>query len=166
KRGAAYVTGCCTLLAGGLVLGTWRALVVNLWVGLAGRAWMIPAHSFLVSLVMLRLLGEWASWNAAPDRRSWLGEWPCVAMAVIAAKFLTAGWLLLVRVHRGVLDEWAAGRAIGGWALAAVALFLLLDWLVPPELVPGDLLAIAVILLLPLARPKLAPLALAWNRHR
>jgi hypothetical protein len=49
------------------------------------------------------------------------------------------------------------------WAAGVGCLFTLAHWLLPPE---GRPLAVAVVLLVPLARLAAAPLALAWNRHR
>ena len=52
------------------------------------------------------------------------------------------------------------------WPLIAVSLCILLCWLVPSELAPWYLIAACVVLVMPLVRISLAPLALAWNRHR
>src|SRR4029079_13598018 len=60
KYGAARATGALVLWAVALVLGTWRALVVNLWVGLRGLTWMVPGHMILITLVGLQLLVGWA----------------------------------------------------------------------------------------------------------
>jgi hypothetical protein len=56
--------------------------------------------------------------------------------------------------------------ALGAWALAVAGLFAGLAWLVPAEMVERIHLAEGVALVLPIARIGLAPLALAWNRHR
>ena len=42
----------------------------------------------------------------------------------------------------------------------------LLHWLAPAELAAWYLVAPCVVLVLPLLRLSLAPLTLAWNRHR
>ena len=47
-----------------------------------------------------------------------------------------------------------------------VGLFGLLMWLVPQEWAGPGLLAGLSVLAMPLTRIALAPLALAWNRHR
>jgi hypothetical protein len=48
----------------------------------------------------------------------------------------------------------------------AAGLFALLAWLVPSGLVRVGYLALGVALVVPLTRLLVAPLALAWNRHR
>jgi hypothetical protein len=50
--------------------------------------------------------------------------------------------------------------------LAAAGLFAVLACFVPPGLVLLYGLALGVVLFLPLTRLAVAPLALAWNRHR
>jgi hypothetical protein len=167
RHGAERVIGFCVLLLVGLVLGTWRALVANLWVGLTGRAWMVPAQTIVMSLLVLYGLAEWVHWDSDPARRARLLEWlPRVAAAVVVVKLLVAGWLLRVLCGRGKVEAITAGRLLGGWVLAAITLFALLVWVVPSGLVPVYGLALGVILFLPLARLAVAPLALAWNRHR
>lgn len=167
RRGVEYATGFCVLFGAVLVLGTWRALVANLWVGLAGRTWMVPAHSFVVSVLAFQLLAEWVLWDSDPVRREKLRVWlPRVMVATVGVKVLVTAWLLWVGVRRGQVKPAAAGKLFVAWALAAAGLFAALAWVVPPSLVTVYGLALAVALFLPLARLAGAPLALAWNRHR
>jgi hypothetical protein len=167
RHGVENVASFCVLFGGVLVLGTWRALTANLWVGLAGRTWMVPAHAFVISLLAFQLLAEWALGNADADRRARLQEWlPRVVGVVVALKLLSAAWLLRAGVRRGQLRVATAGKLLAAWVAVAAGLFAVLVWLVPASLVAPYWLAVGVVLFLPLARPAVAPLALAWNRHR
>jgi hypothetical protein len=59
-----------------------------------------------------------------------------------------------------------ATRAAILWLAAVIVLSGLSLWLVPPQLLPWHSVISAAILTVPLVRIGLAPLALAWNRHR
>jgi hypothetical protein len=163
--GRGTTVGYWVLFFGTLVLGTWRALVANQWVGLAGRTWMVPAHVFLMSMLALYALAEWAAWNYDPSRREQIARnFLRLAIALVVLKAAAAGWLLRVLGRRN--GSRAAGWLLAGWAAAAVLLFAVLVWLVPPSLVPVYALALGAVLFLPLTRLVAAPLALGWNRHR
>jgi hypothetical protein len=167
KYGSTRATGVLVLWAAALVLGTWRALVANLWVGLSGRTWMVPAHMILVALVGLQLLAEWAFSNSGVARSEWFYEaLPWILGGVVVLKFALAGWALRASHRRGQLKYDTAAKLVAGWVAGAVGLFALLAWLVPSSVVPVERLAVGVVLLLPLARLAAAPAALAWNRHR
>ena len=115
----------------------------------------------------MHLLYEWTSWKAEPARYDQLAVViPWVVGLLIVVKVFVAGWLLRALVRRGEVGAGTAGRLLGGWLVAAGALFGLLAWLVPPEFLPVYGLALGVVLFLPLTRLTAAPLALAWNRHR
>lgn len=158
--------GVALALAGLLAL-TWRAMVANLWMILAGRTWVAGA-TVTVSLVLLlglALAGILISQRPetwGPLRR--LAWW--LAPVAVALKLLLAGWAVRA-LHRRRL---AAPRVLVAWLvvwlLAVLALFAAFAWLLPPELVGWVGCACAAVLLVPLARPALAPLALEWNRHR
>ena len=106
-------------------------------------------------------------WNADPARRErFLDALPWVAGGAVVLKFLLAAWALRALCRRGELKPGAVAKLLGVWGLVAVGLFGLLLWLVPSGLVPAYGLALGVVLFVPLARLAVAPLALAWNRHR
>jgi hypothetical protein len=161
---AAVVTA---LAVAGLLALTWRGMVANLCVVLAGRTWVAvtAVTGSIVLLLGLALAGILVSQHPetwGPLRR--LAWW--LAPVAVALKLLLAGWALRA-LHRRRL---AAPRALVGWLAAWVvliaALLGALAWLVPPGLVSLPALALAAALLVPLARLALAPLALEWNRHR
>ncbi len=159
RHGRSAAVGFCALFACALLGGTWRALVANLWVGLTGRTWLVPAQTFLMSLLAFQLFAEWAQWSPDATRRErLLDALPGAAGAAVALKLLAAGWF--ARHQSG------ARHLVGAWAAAVAVLAALLVWLVPPALVPAYGVVLGVLLFIPLARRTAAPLALAWNRHR
>jgi hypothetical protein len=167
RHGPEMAVGFLTLFAAVLVLGTARALAANLWVGLAGRAWLVPAYTMVMTVTVISLLLEWVAWDADPVRSEQMRVWiPRVAVGLVAGKLLAAAGLLWIGVKRGQLSAKGAGKLLAAWVLAAAALTGGLAAVVPEGLVRPSRLAFAVVLLLPLARPAAAPLALAWNRHR
>jgi hypothetical protein len=155
------------LAVAGLLALTWRGMVANLWMILAGRTWVAGA-TVTVSLVLLMglaLAGILISQHPetwGPLRR--LAWW--LAPVAVALKLLLAGWALRA-LHRRRL---AAPRVLVGWLavwlFVVFALFAAFAWLLPPGLAGGAGCAFAAVLLVPLARLALAPLALDWNRHR
>jgi hypothetical protein len=88
------------------------------------------------------------------------------APAAVVLKLLLAGLALRALFRRRLVTARALGAWLTAWLVFAVALFGLLTWLVPPGLASLTGLALASVLLVPLARPALAPLALEWDRHR
>jgi hypothetical protein len=166
KNGIARVAVLCVLLAVGPVLATWRMLVVGMWAGLTGRAWVGVGQTILLVFVGLQIGHEWTLWNVDEARRERiLDALPWIAGVAVALKFLLAAWALRTLRRRGELDTAAVAKLLGLWCVVAAGLFALFAWLAPPGLVPTYALALGVVLFVPLARLALAPLALAWNRH-
>ena len=155
------------LIVLGLPALTGKEFISQLWLGLTGRPWvpMAMAVVFPVGLIAMTLVGQWAS-NAE------------VEAALLAAVPWGIGLALLLKVGGGGLLAWAllrrglvAPRTVlrfaGAWMVAAAVVFALCFWLVPPEVYsPLTAGGSAVLVLLPLVRLGLAPLALDWNRHR
>jgi hypothetical protein len=108
----------------------------------------------------------------------WIVTHPESHQALLAAVPWVVGLLLLMKLgagvmvvralrRRGLVAVHTLRRLVAGWAAAAAVLFGLAFWLMPPDL-GSPLVAggAAVLLVLPLVRLGLAPLALDWNRHR
>ncbi|HEX4607619.1 MAG TPA: hypothetical protein VH092_05375 [Urbifossiella sp.] len=165
--GPVRAAALAAVLAVGPAVLIWRILIGDIWVMLTGRPWV--SHAQAVVLVPLASLAahEWSLGKDDPARYARVADaLPWVAAAAAAVKVLVAVWLLRLLVRRGEITGRTVGWLVGGWVLAAAGLFALLAWLAPPGLVPAYALAAGVVLFVPLARPALAPLALAWNRHR
>ena len=70
KYGFARVVAVCVMTSIGAVLLIWRTLVVGLWAGLTGRAWVVPTQIILVGVVALQGGYEWTTWQTNPERRA------------------------------------------------------------------------------------------------
>jgi hypothetical protein len=167
RFGTARVVGFCVLLAAAPLLVTWRMLVVGLWAGLTGRAWVMVVQPLATALVGLQLLFEWLLWNADTVRQERiLALVPWAAGSAVVLKVLVGWWASACLLRRGEVDPRTLARLTGAWAAGAAGLFALLAWLVPAEQVPRYGLALGAVLFVPFTRLAVSPLALAWNRHR
>lgn len=160
---AAGVVAAVTLL----VVGTWGRLVNGLFLSLTGRIWLITCGLFagVAAFAALWILGAWL-YRDPEARGSLRTVWPWLLGLLILCRLLAAGWALRRGLHAGLLDLRTIRRWLTAWLLFGAALFGLLAWVVPAELVPWYYSAFAVLLVLPMARLAASPLVLAWNRHR
>jgi hypothetical protein len=148
------------LLAGGLALlavVTWLWTIANFWAGASGRpfaAVVAPLTAVVAALTLVVLL------VSLPDRS--LPVLGGVVSLALAAKAAAVVW-----AARRVRLEHLASRVTLAWAVAGWALLAAVLVALALRLTGGRLLvAGCVVLLLPLARCLLAPLALARNRTR
>jgi hypothetical protein len=145
-----------------------KAMLDHLCIGLSGRIWINIAggFGFMVVAVALAFLIRWISlhpeWHA-----DLLAALPWLAGLALALKLglgLVVGSVVL---RRRLVAPQTAMRFAVAFLVAAVGLFGLAFWLTPQQycspLLSG---CTAVVLLLPMVRFGLAPLALDWNRHR
>lgn len=154
-----------------LVLLTLRQLVVSLYLGLSGWAGVFSAAvvaSFGIYFVAVPWVTTWALdegillWGT---RLPWQGFiW--AASAIFIVKLSLACWTWSLSHRRGLINA----RAILGywlfWTLGTASLVLLVVLAMPGYPWVRKCTALACVLALPLARPGLAPLTLAINRHR
>jgi hypothetical protein len=150
-----------------LVGGTWKRQVDSLFVGLAGRKWVLelalPAG--MVLFLVLVLVGTWIAKH--PEfHEPLLALLPWLLGLLIACRLSLAGLALRAGLQRRVLARRTAVRWVTAWLCIAATLFGLLAYAVPAERVPAYNLAFAVLFAMPMVRLTAAPLALAWNRHR
>ena len=141
-------------LMGALVLLaviSWLALIQNLWVGALGRplAGMVPlvlAPAFPIVVVLL--LANW--------REAW---WTVLGWAVgvaLVGKALAVGWVVWRLRREQLVADRTLGCTIAGWVLLAAVV----ESVALVVFSGGFLLVGGAVLLLPLARPLAAPLAL------
>jgi hypothetical protein len=150
-----------------LLAGTWKPMIANLFLGLAGRRWVWTVGAFAMGSAMVAavLLACWLSLH--PEYHdALLAAMPWTVGLAAVLKLLVGGWLARVIVRRHLVQARLAARLLAAWLLTAAGLTGLLCWLVPHSLAPWYLVAACVVLAMPLVRISLAPLALAWNRHR
>jgi hypothetical protein len=158
--------GWLALFVGGAVGLTWLQIVKGLWMGLAGRAWVMAygAVGFL-SFIGLILFGEWLNQHPKywPDFGRML---PWLAGVAVALKCLAAAWALRTLRRRELIPSSFLWGALAVWLALAAGLFATLYALLSDVWFSASAVLLGIVLLLPLTRLALAPLALAWNRHR
>ena len=150
-----------------LPIATWRPMIANMYVGLAGRNWVNVVAVFVMFLPLAAVIpiGCWVFMH--PEYHdALLAAVPCVLASAAGLKMLLGAWSLRALGRRRLIETRLLARLVGAWLLIAVCLIALLCWLVPGSVAPWYLVASCVVLGLPLVRISWAPLALAWNRHR
>jgi hypothetical protein len=157
------------LLAGVIILvvWTWKRLVDSLLVGLTGREWVIKGCVIVgiiwtvgLWIIALTILVRPGSHDMVRAMLPWL------LAGLVLCRLLAAGWALRLGVRQKLM-AWRTVACWGTcWLLLALALFGVLAWVVPVELVSRYYLAVGVVWSLPMAHLAATPLALAWNRHR
>lgn len=155
------------LLAGvGMVVAAWLLMIENMLFALAGRKWFIPVIALTLFLLFVAAFLLDSRLYDVPEPRQifWrLAAW--LIPTAVAAKLLLATWAFLALDRRRLVGRGTMARVAAAWLGGVVGLFLVLVWLTPPDLVAWPFLAATAVLVLPLARIALAPLAVAWNRH-
>jgi hypothetical protein len=154
-------------LAAGLLLMTWKMLLLSLAIVLTGREWLIKGTA-LAALLGLTLLPP-AYWWAIRRDEIVEAAWdaiPLVLAILAVAKTLSGCWVAWQLDRRGLIAPNALPAAAVLWSLAVLAVYLFLRWVVPVILVPGWVLALMAVAFMPLVRIAAAPLAMDWNRHR
>ena len=162
-------TALCALLSSGLltvVALTWRWLVTSLYLGLWGRPKIFIASaacSFIGGWLLLIVLA------INFDHPKQLKQWQEVARylaVLVALKWLVGAWAFRAAHRRGLLTARAIFAYIAIWlgVTLGVAAFA---WLaLSHTIVPKPAIVLGAMLVFPLARIGLAPLALAAHRHR
>jgi hypothetical protein len=164
---------------------TWKYLVSGLCIGLSGRrSWFVGSAAVYCTLLLGAFIGVLIMTDHDRELRAWLRQDPnkllswleWLAAACVMAKLWLAArtWRnISARRVRQYLAAWAAATA----ALVALMLLLWAGGLFTLELMevldfhPLDperlraLMILTALLAVPLARPALAPVALAKNRH-
>jgi hypothetical protein len=154
-------------LLAGLFLLSWAHMAAGLCIGMSGRGWVSVVAGCAACIGMLLIGSITIDYCINPARNQWLSR---VLPAALPTLLLLKG-VSVYLVWRALLRRGLATRtglvALGlAWVVGTMALGGLALWLAPPESISPWLLAAGVVLAVPLARPSLAPLALAWNRHR
>jgi hypothetical protein len=155
------------LVLSALVAATWKRLVVSLYVGLSGRAWLIRTH-LGVNLALLVAIVPLIQW-IADDGDAFEGilhATPGMAAVLACLKVAAAGWIAARLSRSGLVDDRTLVTAAALWLVTVLALYALLVWLMSSPHFARYMLALLAVLAVPLARLFAAPLALAWNRHR
>ncbi len=173
--GLLYLSGGSPIGAIGITLLTlllvpalaWKFTVENMFVGLCGRKWVttIVIPGLAATFWLLPALGWWISWHPELLRIS-IQAAPWLLAFLVGAKLLLVAYVYRVLKRRRLLEPTTSRAAATVWLAAVVLLSGLALWLIPAGLMPWHSVICGAVLMVPLARIGLAPLALAWNRHR
>jgi hypothetical protein len=160
------LSAALAILAAAVVM-TWLNLVQNMWLSLTGRAWLLNIAILLGAAMFLvgGAVGFWiylhpAWYPAVKAAVPWLITCLLLLKLVVAVSVLAAldRWRLVAR-------GWLAAF-VGIWGLAVAGLCLAAYFYLPSEQFPLTTAAAAFAIGIPFSRLAVAPLALAWNRHR
>lgn len=166
RHAPGLVWGWLILLVGGAVVLTWLQMAQRMWMGLTGsRGWIDKSTFSPVAFVALLILGDWLVYHSAygPILKRLL---PWLAGAAVVLKSLAAVWSLSTLRRRELIPGGVLWGALVIWLTLAASLFAALYALLPSDCFSVPVVVLGIVLLLPLTRLALAPLALAWNRHR
>lgn len=164
----AFVIGCVPVLLL-LILWTWKNSMSGIAAGLTGRTWVGGVYTLwrftmyggIVTLVF-------AAKISANLKEILLHLLPFLLVACLATKIVFSIATFIWGLRRKVITGGAVGAIAGGWLVCGLFVIgyagLVCHALNQPHL--WVWITLAGLLMLPLADLALAPLALAWNRHR
>lgn len=158
------------LMIGVFIILTWRSLIASLFIGLAGRTWLLTIATLSVYFVVCGIAGLIALKVERPDLISRWVAWPAWTPWLLTVLFiakLTAAALVANHARRrGWLDGRAIRRYLALWFIATVFLLLAAHLLLPLSGWKRWLSVMLILFVMPLLRMAYAPVALAQNRHR
>lgn len=158
------------LTFGILLVVTWRFLVAGLFVGLAGRGWLLTLATCNVFFAVCAGPGLIVIWMESPHILRPFLKWPVWAPSVLTVLFVAKIIAASLVAHYARRRGWIQGRAILRYVAlwCAMTAFLLLAgwWLLPVSGWNRWLSVMLILFAVPLARVAYAPVALARNRHR
>ena len=150
-----------------LLAATWRLAISDMFLGLAGRNWVGVIWAFVITPLLIGPVLIGCKLTEHPEYHAdLLAALPWAVGLAAALKLLLGAWLVRVVMRRRLIEAWLMKRLLGAWLLTAAVLAGLLCWLIPAGLASWHLIIAGVVLVVPLVRISLAPIALAWNRHR
>jgi hypothetical protein len=161
--------GWCGILSLGLLTAaalTWRWLVTSLYLGLWGRP------KIFIGSAACSLIGGWLLLIVLAtnfDHPKQLKQWQELTRylaVLLALKCLVAAWAFRAAHRRGLLTARAICAYVAVW-LGVTLCVGLFAWLtLSRTIIPKPAIVLGAMLVFPLARVGLAPLALAAHRHR
>lgn len=146
---------------------TWKFTVENMFIGLCGRKWVtniaIPGSG--IAFWSLPALGWWL-YKSPAVLQFLVGAAPYLLVLLVVAKLALAGHVYRVLRRRQLIEPAAAQRVAAVWLAAVILLIGSALWVIPSAILPWHSAVFGAVLLVPIVRIGLAPLSLAWNRHR
>lgn len=163
--GKALALGLAILAAA--VASTWLQLVANMWLGLTGRPWVVTVVPviFAVAIFVGIGVGFWIylhpAWYPAVQAAA-----PWLLFGLVLVKLIVAVVVVMALARSGLVSRRSIATMIGAWTLVVAGLCLAVYCFVPGEHLALGTAAAGIALNIPFSRLAVAPLALAWNRHR
>jgi hypothetical protein len=152
-----------------LVILTWKNLIAGMGAGLTGRPWVVKLFTALSGASGMGLFVLIAYAKINPDFQAALIHWlPGVLFVSLVVKLAVSTVAFVLGLRRKAITPAAIAWMGGGWLMSGVFLGGYAA-LICGAIHKTDLwisAALTAFLVLPLARLAIAPLALAWNRHR
>ena len=164
----AYLSGCAPVLLL-LVIWTWKNLVAGIGVGLTGRVWIVKLFAFWKTTLLLGLFALVSATNLYVDFRETLLHWLTgILILCLAAKIAISIAAFVWGLRRNAITARAVGWIAGGWLVCGLFVAGYASHVCSAINQPGLRIWVTLggFLILPLADLAIAPLALAWNRHR
>jgi hypothetical protein len=164
----AYMTGCVPVLLL-LVIWTWKNLVAGIGAGLTGRSWIIRLIPVWRSTLLLGLFALVVAARTYVNFRETLLHWLTgILIVCLTAKIAVAIIAFVLGLRRNAITARAVGWMVGGWLGCGLFVAGFAGHVCHEINKPGLWMWVALggLLVLPLADLAIAPLALAWNRHR
>ena len=164
----AVAIGCVPLVLL-LVIWTWKNLVAGMGAGLTGRPWVSNVSTFGRTAFAMGFITLITAIKLSEVFRELLAHWGLgLLILCLAAKLLVSVVAFFVGLKRNAITVVAVAWISGGWFMCGlfVAGYAGLICIATNR---SDLwlwIALAGFLVLPLTDLTIAPLALAWNRHR
>jgi hypothetical protein len=165
---AAFLTACMPVLLL-LVIWTWKNLVAGIGAGLTGRAWIGVVSVYWRMILFVGLFPLVGTARTNVNFRETLLHWlTTILIACLAAKIAVSIAAFVWGMRRNAITARAVGWIVGGWLVCGLFLAGYANQVCNTINQPGLRIWIALggFLILPLADLAIAPLALAWNRHR
>lgn len=163
-----YLTGCLPLLLL-LVAMIWKNLMAGIGTGLTGRPWIANLGTAWRGIAGMGLIALVMAANLYVDFREMLLHWLTAILVVcLMVKIAVAVTAFILGLQRNAITARTVGWIAGGWLVCGLFVAGYADHVCSAINQPGLWIwgALGGFLVLPLADLAIAPLALAWNRHR
>ena len=164
----AFLAGCVPVLLL-LVIWTWKNLVAGIGAGMTGRPWIWMASVYWRMILLVGLFPLVGTARTNVNFRETLFHWlTAILIACLAAKIVVSIAAFACGLRRNAITARAIGWIAGGWLVCGLFVAGCAGHACNAINQPGPRIWVALggFLLLPLADLAIAPLALAWNRHR
>ncbi|TWU04461.1 hypothetical protein [Stieleria varia] len=144
------------------------------WVAMSGSSWLGIAAGIVLGIFFLSAIGAVTrffltqkDWEGARENALYLASFlPMIGFAWLILKSLATITSITLLISKRLETMSVIGMLLIGWATLVLALGSLIHWICPAEFVTWSRSLIVVAILLPLPSILIAPVSLAWNRHR